>query len=147
LKELKRLEEDAAEKKADFDEMMGKGDKKEEKKEEKKEASLISIYGMETKTNKGIPSMSQARSDPICSSSGWCGPGHVPHDVPHEVDYGHDAPLDSDIINTHTNLKNTEKTLGHTWKLPKSAGLAALGSDMRSDPPWNSHDGYETRDH
>jgi len=95
--------------------------------------------------------MSLAKSDPICSSTGWCGPGHVPHDEAHEgdqrVDYGHNRPLDSDIINTQKHLKNTEEKLGHQWKLPKPAGLAALGSDMRSDPPWNSHEGYETRDH
>jgi len=59
----------------------------------------------------------------------------------------HARPLDSDIIHTRQNLENTEKTLGHKWQLPKAAGLAALGSDMRSDPPWNSHDGYELGDH
>jgi len=117
--------------------------------EEKKEASFIqsSSYGMDINS----PKMSQRKSDPIASSTGWLGPGHDP-DAPRKpsaeevVTYANDRPLDHDIITTHKNIANAENDLGHKLDLPKSAGLSVLSSDMRSDPAWNSHDGYETRD-
>ena len=158
--ELKRLDAEAAARQAEFDELMGKG--KEEKKEAKdgdaapasepkaaKEESLIQSSSYNMDFNQ--PKMSQRKSDPIASSTGWLGPGHDP-DAPRKpsaeevVDYAHDRPLDHDIVTTHKNIANAEEALGHKFDLPKSAGLSVLASDMRSDPPWNSHDGYETRD-
>ena len=44
----------------------------------------------------------EAKSDPICSSSGWCGP-HIPEKPkggPGDVVYQTNQPLDKDIIDS-----------------------------------------------
>jgi hypothetical protein len=158
--ELARLEAEAAARRTEFEELMGKGKEGKEgakdgdkapasAKKVSKEESLVQSASYNVDVNQ--PKMSQRKSDPIASSTGWLGPGHdpdakrlpSPEDV---VAYAHDRPLDHDIVTTHKNIANAEETLGHKLDLPKSAGFSALASDMRSDPPWNSHDGYETRD-
>jgi hypothetical protein len=58
-------------------------------------------------------------------------PKHTPYDL--------DPKLDSNIVDSHTNLENTEKKLGKPLKL----GLA--DKKKSSDPPHNSADGHETR--
>lgn len=160
MAEVARLEAEADKRRDEFENLMGKGKegKKEAKDGEKaaadepktaKESSLIQSSSYNMDANQ--PKMSQRKSDPIASSTGWLGPGHDPDakrlPSPEEVvTYANDRPLDHDIVTTHKNIANAEETLGHKFDLPKSAGLSALASDMRSDPPWNSHDGYETRD-
>ena len=72
---------------------------------------------------------SEKKSDPICSSSGWCGPNIPPKPKPGsaeaEVLYPTDVPLDSDIKNSHKSLEDAEKKLG-TWKYPPNDTKKAL---------------------
>jgi hypothetical protein len=106
-----------------------------------------------------------AKSDPICSSSGWCGEEwpHAKAERDKIVQYPVDLPLDKDIIDSQTHLKDQEADKG-AWTMNKEP--SAYGKkpaqkkeksevmdktklqtevDVRSDPPHNSDDGYETR--
>ena len=65
---------------------------------------------------KLVPAESRAKSDPICSSSGWCGP-NIPEkpkkgEAGYEVEYPTDQPLDKDIIDSQTHLKDQETIYG-----------------------------------
>ena len=60
-------------------------------------------------------------------------PQHTPYDM--------NPKLDSNIVDSQTNLENTEKKLGKPLKL----SLTDKKKDKKSDPPSNSADGAETR--
>lgn len=63
------------------------------------------------------PSANAKKSDPICSSSGWCGYDPTPKKAGEgPVVYPTGLPLDKDIIDSKKNLNDTEKALG-PWNL------------------------------
>jgi len=55
--------------------------------------------------------------------------------------YDFDPKLDPNIVDSQSNLDNTEKKLGK----PLTLGLADIKKEKTSDPPHNSADGAETR--
>jgi hypothetical protein len=60
------------------------------------------------------------KSDPICSSSGWCGEPwkHAKDERDKIVQYPVDLPLDKDIRDSQTHLKDQEADKG-TWTMNK----------------------------
>lgn len=113
-----------------------------------------------------------SKSDPICSSSGWCGEPWAwsKEEKAKIVQYPVGLPLDKDIRDTQTHLKDQEAEKG-TWNMDKDPSKykkqkaepkkekkekkdkkeikektkLQTEADERSDPPFNSDDGYETR--
>lgn len=79
-----------------------------------------------------------ADSDPICASSGWCGPHSDGPDKKKPVIYTI-GPLDPDIIDTKRHLKQQEKKHG-TWQLPPDVAAVALSAsrEKQSDPACSS---------
>lgn len=103
------------------------------------------------------------KSDPICSSAGWCGqpwPDSM-KDKREIVEYKTGLPLDKDIRDTQSHMADQEAVHG-TWtmdkepknykkeakteeKMIKEKSKLQTTVDLRSDPAFNSDDGYETR--
>lgn len=87
------------------------------------------IASMGPDVAKLLPHEAKAKSDPICSSSGWCGP-NIPEkpkkgDPGYPVEYPTGQPLDKDIRDSETNLKDTEEKLGSTMKMGKAKAAIA----------------------
>lgn len=73
------------------------------------------------------------------------------------VEYKTGLPLDKDIRDTQTHISDQEKEQGHTLKMGSDAQKSEpkkdikdktklqTNVDVRSDPAFNSDDGYETR--
>ena len=87
---------------------------------------------------KLVPSAAKLKtaSDPICSSSGWCGP-NIPEkpkkgEPGYEVTYKTGEPLDSDIKDSQKNLENTETKLGRPFKLGNATSNAVNLNQMKS---------------
>jgi hypothetical protein len=70
------------------------------------------------------------QSDPICSSSGWCGPNIAPKSKTDADVLYPTGTIDKDIVDTQKHLKDSEKKLG-TWDLPaKETKKALLQADQ-----------------
>ena len=97
--------------------------------EHKVPSVIAQIASMGPESAKLVPSESKSKSDPICSSSGWCGP-NIPEkpkkgEAGYEVEYKTGVPLDKDIKDSDKNLKDTEGILG-PMKMGKTSNAVNL---------------------